>query len=742
MSVQYDCCATAIYQPRMSTLATAICLAFAALPIAAQAQVSEFILPTLGGTFSNASAVSADGAVVVGNAATAGGNNHAFRWAGAGGMADLGTLGGNGSSASAVSADGTVVVGEANTGSGSHAFRWTNNVMTDLGTLGGSTSYARAVSADGAVVVGESNTGSGPHAFRWTGAGGMSDLGTLGGTQSYALAVSADGAVVVGYARLAGNTASHAFRWTGADGMSDLGTLGGTLSYATAVSADGAVVVGHSYTTAGNNNIYHAFRWTNNVMTDLGTLGGNYSGANSVSADGAVAAGRSYTAGDAAYHAFRWTSAGMADLGTLGGTNSYARAISADGAVVVGEADTAGDAAQRAFRWSSPTGMQSVEDWLRAAGVTVTSDFTRIANATNRDGSVVVGQTAAGTAFIARVVSPVTPPVEPPVTPPVTPPGGPGSGLLLLDAALASSLSSVSGVTQSLLSGSEMVMNGMHGMPLNYRIAEGQSTVWGGGDWGRYTQDSDTNGNVGVGEIGGGYNFGPAQLNGAVGYSQNKQDLSSTSTQKSTGTYLYGEVLAPLTKSIWGVLSGYYQWGDADVKRGYQNAGTDTSSSGSPDTTTWVLRTRVEWEAMVDPAGPQLNPYGDLSYARAKMDGYTENSGAFPVSYDERTDNGTDLRVGVNGSYPLATGKQTRLLGKVEGVHRFQDNASNVKGGLLGPGGFDFSYDGTSYDQDWMRAGIGAETMLGSGKAVVMLNGATRGESPNVWLNASYQVAF
>jgi len=61
---------------------------------------------------------------------------------------------------------------------------------------------------------------------------------------------------------------------------------------------------------------------------------------------------------------------------------------------------------------------------------------------------------------------------------------------------------------------------------------------------------------------------------------------------------------------------------------------------------------------------------------------------------------------------------------------------------LLGPGGVSFSLAGASYDQNWMRAGIGAETMIGDGKALVMVNGATRGESPNVWLNARYQLAF
>jgi probable HAF family extracellular repeat protein len=76
-------------------------------------------------------------------------------------MTDLGTLGGNYSSAQAVSADGAVVVGQSYNASNEYrAFRWTGGIMTDLGTLGGNYSSAQAVSADGAVVVGEAQNAS------------------------------------------------------------------------------------------------------------------------------------------------------------------------------------------------------------------------------------------------------------------------------------------------------------------------------------------------------------------------------------------------------------------------------------------------------------------------------------------------------------------------------------------------------------------------------------------------------
>ncbi len=315
------------------------------------------------------------------------------------GIDELGTLGGTYSAAQGVSSDGAVVVGGSSTSDASRAFRWTQaGGMVDLGTLGGTSSWAYGVSADGAVVVGRSSTSDYWHAFRWTQSGGMVDLGTLGGVVSEAYGASADGAVVVGDALITAGVAQRAFRWTQAGGMVDLGTLGGTSSSAFGVSDDGAVVVGLSETTG--DAALHAFRWTQaGGMVDLGTLGGTHSQAMDVSADGSVVVGLSG-------HAFRWTQAGgMADLGTLGGTGSAAWGVSADGSVVVGESDTTGDAALRAFRWTQSSGMQSVEDWLRAAGVPVSTDITEYAAATNGDGSVVVGLLENDHAFIARVAN-------------------------------------------------------------------------------------------------------------------------------------------------------------------------------------------------------------------------------------------------------------------------------------------------------------------------------------------------
>jgi len=351
----------------------ALWLAWVVVAWAAQPSLAQQLiwLGTLGGDWSWASGVSADGSVVVGVADNAAGQYRAFRWTAAGGMQDLGTLGGRWSEARGISADGSVVVGWADNAAGQyHALRWTaGRGMQNLGTLpGGGGSKAWDVSADGSVVVGWAWNAAGKgRAFRWTEAGGMQDLGTLGGDGSLAYGVSADGSVVVGWAYNAAGQ-GRAFRWTATGGMQDLGTLGGDRSEASGVSADGSVVVGVAWNDAGDRR---AFRWTEaGGMQDLGTLpGGGWSEAFGVSADGSVVVGGARNA------AFRWTAAGgMEDLNltyahllTDGSKLYRANAISPDGRYIVGQGYNAATGRPEAFLLD--TQGTGVEEWSGAPGV-------------------------------------------------------------------------------------------------------------------------------------------------------------------------------------------------------------------------------------------------------------------------------------------------------------------------------------------------------------------------------------
>jgi len=314
----------------------------------------------------------------------------------------LGDLGGGDfhSKASAVSANGSVVVGVSNSASGDEAFRWENGVMLGLGDLPGGDFYSEAtgVSHDGSVVVGYSKPDwPGLGAFRWTESEGMQLLGTMpGGTEaSEALGVSNDGSVIVGLSSASRGTA--AFRWTETGGFQDLGYLpGGDGSYyadiAQAVSADGSVIVGGDNSTSSN---YKAFRWTQaEGMVEVGPFSygpyWNYT-AFGVSANGSAIVGDVFTGVN--YIGFRWTAAeGMIDLGDLPGGDDYSRAydVSADGSVVVGRSKSA--LGQEAFIWDPENHMRNLKTVLQNdCGLDLTGWTLERAYGISDDGLTIVG---------------------------------------------------------------------------------------------------------------------------------------------------------------------------------------------------------------------------------------------------------------------------------------------------------------------------------------------------------------
>lgn len=178
--------------------------------LAASAFGADFGPPVSNGR-SAAAGVSSDGSVIVGQSRTdAGDHSEAFRWSSTVGVQLLGALpGGLESAATAVSGNGASIVGWSESAAGRQAFLWAGSGMTPLGDLAGGAfeSVALATTADGAIVVGTATTDAGPVAFRWTAAGGMVPLkdwllGTGANLSDWQLTgatgISADGLTIVG----------------------------------------------------------------------------------------------------------------------------------------------------------------------------------------------------------------------------------------------------------------------------------------------------------------------------------------------------------------------------------------------------------------------------------------------------------------------------------------------------------------------------------------------------------------
>lgn len=270
------------------------------------------------------------------------------------------------SEASAVSADGSVVVGTATTANGDRqAFRWTaGRGMTALGVLpGGMHTTASGVSADGSIVVGNGDTRSEPSTpfagFRWLAERGISRIAPIPGSYLCSAAgVSGDGQTIVGTCLTVN---SEAFRWTQATGSYGLGRFGGgsdQTSSAAAISADGGIVVG-----AGHPVLTGAVMWQiPGTPIVLGKLPGDASAtALAVSRDGVVVVGISLDDAQVS-RAFRWTrSSGMVALETtVGGMQgTVADGVSGDGSIAVGWATT--PSGETAIIWDAEHGMRPLD---------------------------------------------------------------------------------------------------------------------------------------------------------------------------------------------------------------------------------------------------------------------------------------------------------------------------------------------------------------------------------------------
>ena len=205
-----------------------------------------------GRSSSTASAVSADGKVVVGTSSTPGVDSsvRAFRWTSTDGMtsidAKLNPISSSG--ATAVSADGSAIAGTMTPfgSSTTKSFYWTAStgaVSLDIPIGTSKNMQATAVSPDGSTVYGNIFTGTGIVSYGWNMESGFELI-----TNFYTSAISADGSTRVGstsYAFVPFTTSTVAAYWTESAGIVPLGHITlGAADRASGVSSNGSVIVG------------------------------------------------------------------------------------------------------------------------------------------------------------------------------------------------------------------------------------------------------------------------------------------------------------------------------------------------------------------------------------------------------------------------------------------------------------------------------------------------------------------
>jgi probable HAF family extracellular repeat protein len=294
-------------------------------------------------------------------------------------FAGLGMLPGSTfSEGTAISADGSTVVGVSGTPNGYEAVRWKDGLIQSIGDLPGQSIAGQAlgVSGDGSVITGIGTSANGNEAFRWEDETliGLGDV-PGGSFSSFGWDISGDGSIIVGNGEDASGRV--AVRWSGGS----LSIIGPSGSRALGANHDGSTIVGDA------NGI--AVVWSNTVMSSLPSLPGkDYGRAVAVSADGTMIVGRSSSDGVPS-HAVRWHNGLPLDLGTLGAGGSQAQGLSDDGSIVIGATNMPGESV--AFIWTEEAGIQDFQLFLINLGLDLSGWTLTEALGISADGFKIVG---------------------------------------------------------------------------------------------------------------------------------------------------------------------------------------------------------------------------------------------------------------------------------------------------------------------------------------------------------------
>lgn len=299
-----------------------------------------------------------------------------------------------------------------------------------------------------------------------------------------------------------------------------------------------------------------------------------------------------------------------------------------------------------------------------------------------------------------------------------------------------------SGVSRLALESAALVLTGNHGHPLDMRAVPGkQNCFWLAGDWGGDDLGGADSSTAAV-EFGGCRRLAEsgAQLGLAVGKTHAKDDPAGPARLKQLGDYLLLEFISPLTPlspDLWSTLTAYYNHGEARVARGYTTLLGTEASSADLDIDTWALRARLDWEGLWRPMGAVLSPYADVNYLEARISSFDEVGGSQAMSLAARKHAVSDLRLGLNGKYPLTD--RLELLAGVEGVRRVHDDADAIDASW---GTQRFSLQQASGDRAWVRGQFGIAWVMPDSRLTLMFNAAGEGQQPARWVAMSWVGGF
>ena len=598
-----------------------------------------------------------------------------------------------------VSGNGLISVGRTTIGPGlMDAFKLEGTTYTALNPFGSHlNAVATAASNDGSLVVGFSIDGSGNNqSVSWTGST-ATRLDINGDfLSSEATGVSSTGSTIIGWGFSGTNFREEAF-YHRAGSINNFSILfSGFASKATGVSADGNTIVGSvadNFTTpsALSGFIYTVGGSTTLVQADVGitafsTAGLDFTQLTAISGDGQVAVGFAsigFTSNPAGNEqAFKYTRTGAAyeALGTLTGGNwSIARAVNNDGSVIVGQGDNAtGDHEAFVHQNGTMTGLGFLQNGSSSNATGVSAD-----------GTVIVGYADAGSGRTHAFVY--------------------ANQTMLDETEWMRSLNGPGSLTATGYNLTLLALEGAHHRPLMSYDAMGKQThVWATGDFGASSRQTDRRSSFG--EVGASQTYGETVVGVAVGTAMQTQDLLFGGNAKITGQTFLAEVDTRLAdkESIVSLLVMRGQW-DARTARGYlTGAGTDLSR-GETDLDTTTVRVRYDGPAQKFISNFTAAPYASFAVTRTNVDGFAENGGSFPATFNATSHTAQEGRLGLLTKF--VAGPATTLRLTAEWIHRFDDAGDGLSGVSQTTSGA-FAVAGLAPTKDQARFGFDVDHKL------------------------------
>jgi probable HAF family extracellular repeat protein len=596
-----------------------------------------------------------------------------------------------------VSGNGLTSVGRTTIGTGAmNAFKLVGTSYTALNpSTGHQNAVATAASADGSLVVGFSiDNFAENQAVSWTGT-----TATLLDTvseffSSEATAVSANGGTIVGWGLNASTFVTESFYYRSGNLTNFGGAIfAGNASKATGVSADGNTIVGtvannfisptsmagFIYDVGGTSTIVDATTAIPAFIAD----GLAFTQLTGISGDGEVAIGFSsfgINPGDARAFKYNRTGAAYESLGMLGtGTWSIPRAVNSDGSVIVGQAENS-DGNFEAFVHQN--GTMTGLGFLQGGS---TSNATGV----SADGTVIVGHGTVGSGRTHAFVY--------------------ANQTMLDETEWMRSLNGPGSLTATGYNLSLLALEGAHHRPLMSYDAMGKQTqFWATGDFGASSRQTDRR--TSYGEVGASQAYGETVVGVAVGTALQTQDLLFGGNAKITGQTFLAEVDTRLAdkESIVSLLVMRGQW-DARTARGYlTGAGTDLSR-GETDMDTTTVRVRYDGPAQKFISNFTAAPYASFALTRTNVDGFAENGGSFPATFNATSHTAQEGRLGLLTKF--VAGPATTLRLTAEWIHRFDDAGDGLSGVSQTTSGA-FAVAGLAPTRDQARIGLDVDHKL------------------------------